>query len=54
MKISALVAVACIIMFTDETATAADAGWKAIGLRAGIDDGQNDEDMTQVEAFGLY
>ena len=32
----------------------ADTGWTAAGLRAGIDDGRNDEDLTQFEAFALY
>ena len=61
LKLFAPVALACIIMLTGEsvvsnanTAAAEEAGWKAIGLRAGIDDGRNDEDMTQVEAFALY
>lgn len=51
---SALAAVACIIIFTGKTATAGDLSWTAIGLRAGVDDGRNDEDMTQVEAFALF
>jgi len=53
-KLSALVTVCCIIIFSGTTATAEDAGWTALGLRAGIDDGRNDEDLTQFEAFALY
>ena len=32
----------------------ADSRWTAVGLRAGVDDGRNDEDLTQLEAFALY
>ena len=53
-KMSFLAAVAGIIIFTGKTTIAGDWNWTAIGLRAGVDDGRNDEDMTQVEAFALF
>jgi hypothetical protein len=49
-----LVAVFFIVIFGVATASAQDSGWNALGLRAGIDDGRNDEDLTQFEAFALY
>ncbi len=49
-----LVTVCCIVIFSVTTASAEDTGWNALGLRAGIDDGRNDEDLTQFEAFALY
>ena len=33
---------------------AEETGWIAVGFRAGIDDGNNDEDFEQYEGFVLY
>jgi hypothetical protein len=33
---------------------AEESGWSAVGFRAGIDDGGNDEDFEQYEGFVLY
>ena len=33
---------------------AEESGWSAVGFRAGIDDGRNDEDFEQYEGFVLY
>lgn len=48
-------ALACILLAGILSAAwAADTGWDSAGVRAGIDDGNNDEDFVQVEAFGRF
>lgn len=48
--------VVCIYMISAgcPTSWAQQSGWSAVGFRAGLDDGRNDEDFEQYEGFVLY
>jgi hypothetical protein len=50
----ALVVLISLISGLFPTSWAEESGWGAVGFRAGIDDGDNDEDFEQYEGFVLY
>ena len=54
LKIVALPVIFGITAVIAGSAAAEDAGWLAVGLRAGINDSRNEEDFEQYEGFALY